>query len=78
MYGLHGEHHLEEVDLPHLSGYMGTKPVRIGNRAFQQKQLDIYGELMDTVYLAVMHTHPLTRPTVVLMLYSLWLVCYVE
>jgi GH15 family glucan-1,4-alpha-glucosidase len=53
MYGLRGEHRLDELELDHLAGYKNSKPVRIGNGAFDQIQLDIYGELMDTVYLSV-------------------------
>ena len=51
MYGLHGEQELHEETLDHLEGYNGCKPVRIGNGAATQLQLDIYGELMDSVYL---------------------------
>jgi GH15 family glucan-1,4-alpha-glucosidase len=51
VYGLHGEHDLTERTLDHLDGYKGSKPVRIGNGAASQLQLDIYGELMDSVYL---------------------------
>jgi GH15 family glucan-1,4-alpha-glucosidase len=47
MYGLRGEEELPEEELDHLDGYKGSRPVRIGNGAAQQKQLDIYGELMD-------------------------------
>ncbi len=47
MYGLRGEDDLTEKELTHLDGYKGSRPVRIGNRAAQQRQLDIYGELMD-------------------------------
>jgi GH15 family glucan-1,4-alpha-glucosidase len=47
MYGLRGEEKLPEQELPHLDGYKGSKPVRIGNGAARQKQLDIYGEIMD-------------------------------
>ncbi|MCG2720717.1 MAG: glycoside hydrolase family 15 protein, partial [Thermodesulfovibrionales bacterium] len=47
MYGLRGEEDLPENELMHLDGYKGSKPVRIGNGAAKQKQLDIYGELMD-------------------------------
>lgn len=47
MYGLRGEEDLAEEELPHLDGYRGSKPVRIGNGAAKQKQFDIYGELMD-------------------------------
>ena len=51
MYGLDGRHALPEEVLPHLEGYMGSRPVRVGNAAFDHLQLDIYGELMDSVYL---------------------------
>jgi GH15 family glucan-1,4-alpha-glucosidase len=51
MYGIDGRHQLTEELLPELEGYHGSKPVRIGNGAFDQLQLDIYGELMDSVYL---------------------------
>jgi GH15 family glucan-1,4-alpha-glucosidase len=47
MYGLRGEADLVERELGHLEGYMGSRPVRIGNDAAGQRQLDIYGELMD-------------------------------
>ncbi len=47
MYSLHGETELTEYELPHLEGYKGSSPVRVGNGAYDQKQLDIYGELMD-------------------------------
>jgi GH15 family glucan-1,4-alpha-glucosidase len=51
MYGIDGRHKLTEEILEHLEGYKGSRPVRIGNRAYNQLQLDIYGELMDSVYL---------------------------
>jgi GH15 family glucan-1,4-alpha-glucosidase len=51
MYGIDGRHQLTEETLDHLEGYRGSKPVRIGNGAYNQVQLDIYGELMDSVYL---------------------------
>jgi GH15 family glucan-1,4-alpha-glucosidase len=51
MYGIDGRTDLPERELPHLAGYLGSQPVRIGNAAAQQLQLDIYGELMDSVYL---------------------------
>jgi GH15 family glucan-1,4-alpha-glucosidase len=47
MYGLRGEAELKEEELIHLDGYKGSRPVRIGNGAAGQRQLDIYGELMD-------------------------------
>jgi len=52
MYRLDSNSELPEEDLPHLAGYGGSRPVRIGNQAYRQQQLDIYGELMDAVYLA--------------------------
>lgn len=50
MYGLRGERNLHEEILDHLSGYLGSKPVRIGNAAYHQEQHDIYGILLDVVY----------------------------
>lgn len=64
MYGLDGRHDLTEELLPHLEGYMGSAPVRIGNGAFRQSQLDIYGELMDSVYLYDKYGEPIS--------YDLW------
>ncbi|CAH9017571.1 glycoside hydrolase family 15 protein [Candidatus Nitrosacidococcus sp. I8] len=54
MYGLRGERRLTEEELPWLPGYENSRPVRIGNGAYRQKQLDIYGELMNTTHLARM------------------------
>jgi pentatricopeptide repeat protein len=51
MYGIDGRTDLTEEILDHLEGYKGSRPVRIGNGAYDQLQLDIYGELMDAVYL---------------------------
>ena len=51
MYGIDGRHSLTEETLDHLDGYKGSRPVRVGNGAYGQLQLDIYGELMDAVYL---------------------------
>ena len=50
MYGINGEKMLTEKTLSHLKGYKGSKPVRIGNAAFFQKQNDIYGILMDVIH----------------------------
>jgi GH15 family glucan-1,4-alpha-glucosidase len=50
MYGINGEKKLTEESLDHLSGYMNSKPVRIGNAAYSQRQNDIYGILMDVIY----------------------------
>jgi GH15 family glucan-1,4-alpha-glucosidase len=51
VYGIDGRADLAEVTLDHLKGYRGSRPVRVGNNAYKQLQLDIYGELMDSVYL---------------------------
>jgi GH15 family glucan-1,4-alpha-glucosidase len=51
MYSIDGRHELPEQTLDHLEGYRGSRPVRIGNGAHDQLQLDIYGELLDAVYL---------------------------
>jgi len=59
MYGIDGREELPEEELSHLEGYMGSAPVRIGNRAATQLQLDIYGELMDSVYLCNKYGRPL-------------------
>jgi GH15 family glucan-1,4-alpha-glucosidase len=53
MYDMYGETRLKEKLLAHLSGYRGSRPVRIGNAAHEQLQLDIYGELVSTVHLYV-------------------------
>ena len=50
MYGIRGERNLTEVILEHLDGYKGSKPVRIGNDAYHQKQNDSFGYLMDLVW----------------------------
>jgi GH15 family glucan-1,4-alpha-glucosidase len=60
MYGLDGSHDLPEMELDHLEGYKGSKPVRIGNAAYDQLQLDIYGELIDTVYLHDKYVEPIS------------------
>jgi GH15 family glucan-1,4-alpha-glucosidase len=51
LYSFDGSEYAEEEELPHLRGYAGARPVRIGNAAHTQFQLDIYGELLDAVYL---------------------------
>jgi GH15 family glucan-1,4-alpha-glucosidase len=55
MYGLDGERRLVEMELPWLAGYHDSKPVRIGNAAYTQYQLDIFGELMDVMHVARKH-----------------------
>jgi GH15 family glucan-1,4-alpha-glucosidase len=51
MYGLRGEMNLKESVLEHLKGYEGARPVRLGNGAFDQRQNDVYGAVLDSVYL---------------------------
>ena len=65
MYGIDGRHELKEETLDHLEGYRRSRPVRIGNGAYNQLQLDIYGELMDSVYLCNKYGTPIS--------YDLWI-----
>ncbi len=60
MYGINGRHELTEETLWHLDGYKGSSPVRIGNGAYDQLQLDIYGELLDAVYIYNRHGAPIS------------------
>jgi GH15 family glucan-1,4-alpha-glucosidase len=64
VYGIDGRSELPEEVLSHLEGYRGSRPVRIGNAASNQLQLDIYGELMDAVYLYNKYGAPIS--------YDLW------
>jgi GH15 family glucan-1,4-alpha-glucosidase len=57
MYGVAGERRLDEFELPWLPGYEGSSPVRVGNAASEQLQLDVYGEVTDALYQA--HAHGL-------------------
>jgi len=50
MYGIRGERILTEEELPHLSGYKNSRPIRVGNDAYHQKQNDSFGYLMDVIY----------------------------
>jgi GH15 family glucan-1,4-alpha-glucosidase len=59
MYGIDGQSELTEETLDHLDGYRGSRPVRIGNGAATQLQLDIYGELIDSVYLYNKYGRPI-------------------
>jgi GH15 family glucan-1,4-alpha-glucosidase len=52
MYNVDGQHSLPEIELKHFRGYQGSRPVRIGNAASSQLQLDIYGAIIDAVYLS--------------------------
>lgn len=60
MFTIRGETDIPELELSHLAGYKGSKPVRIGNGAASHLQFDIYGELMDAVYLANKYGKPVT------------------
>ncbi len=51
MYGIGGEKDLTESTLDHLSGYIDSQPVRIGNAAYSQRQNDVYGALLDSIYI---------------------------
>ncbi|HUN34931.1 MAG TPA: glycoside hydrolase family 15 protein [Trebonia sp.] len=50
MFGIGGEHDLSERELPHLSGWRDSRPVRVGNDAWTQRQLDVYGELLNAAW----------------------------
>ncbi|KZP29797.1 glycoside hydrolase family 15 protein [Athelia psychrophila] len=63
MYTIHGGKDLEEIELTHLDGHKGSKPVRIGNGAADHLQLDIYGELLDCIYLGQKYGKPLSYDT---------------
>jgi GH15 family glucan-1,4-alpha-glucosidase len=64
MYGIDGRKNLSEEVLDHLSGYRDSRPVRVGNDAYKQFQLDIYGELLDAIYLYNKYGEPIS--------YELW------
>lgn len=51
MYGIRGERDLTERELPHLSGYKNSHPVRVGNGAADQKQMDVFGEVLDCIHM---------------------------
>jgi len=72
MFTIDGDSRLDEKTLDHLEGYKNSRPVRIGNQASRQTQMDIYGELLETVYIYAMHGGDLT--------YDYWkIICgYVE
>ena len=55
MYGVGGERRLTELELPWLRGYEGSAPVRIGNAASEQLQIDVFGEVIDALYQARVH-----------------------
>ncbi|HEX2740751.1 MAG TPA: glycoside hydrolase family 15 protein, partial [Rubrobacter sp.] len=64
LYGIDGRTDITEIELTHLSGYMNSYPVRLGNGAHTQKQLDLYGAVLDAAYLYNKHGAPLD--------YDLW------
>ena len=61
MYSVAGERRLTEFELPWLSGYEGSAPVRVGNAASEQVQIDVFGELMDALYQARGHGLPIEQ-----------------
>jgi GH15 family glucan-1,4-alpha-glucosidase len=61
MYGVAGERRLTEFELPWLAGYEGSAPVRVGNAASAQLQLDVYGEVLDCLYQARTHGLPVDQ-----------------
>jgi GH15 family glucan-1,4-alpha-glucosidase len=67
VYDVNGRPCDEERELTHLEGYRGSRPVRVGNAAGQQLQLDIYGEVVDAVHELVLGGHDLDRPTATLL-----------
>jgi GH15 family glucan-1,4-alpha-glucosidase len=64
LYGVDGRKDITEMELSHLSGYMNSSPVRLGNGAYKQRQLDLYGAVLDAAYLYNKHGAPLD--------YDLW------
>jgi len=60
MFSIDGKTDLKEICLDYLEGYKCSKPVRIGNKAHQQTQMDIYGELMETIFIFVKHGGDIT------------------
>ncbi len=63
MYGIDGRREFPEESLDHLEGYCGSRPVRVGNDAYKQLQLDIYGELIDSIYLYDKYGAPIRHDT---------------
>jgi GH15 family glucan-1,4-alpha-glucosidase len=59
LYGIDGRTEIHEEGLPHLSGYRNSRPVRLGNGAYNQLQLDLYGAVLDAAYLHNKHAAPL-------------------
>jgi len=63
VFGIGGERDLTERELPHLSGWRGSRPVRVGNGAWNQRQLDVYGELLGAAQRLVEQLGQLDEPT---------------
>ncbi len=61
VYGCYGERRLTELELAHLEGYRGSRPVRVGNAAAEQRQLDVYGELLEAAHLWRCAGNPITQ-----------------
>src|SRR5260370_3798851 len=62
MYGVHGERRLDEIQIPWLSGYEDSRPVRIGNAASEQFQLDVYGDVFYALYHAEINRLKTSEP----------------
>jgi len=58
MFGIGGEHDLSERELPHLAGWRASRPVRVGNGAWNQRQIDVYGELLGSAHRLVGQLNP--------------------
>ncbi|MGQ0618263.1 MAG: glycoside hydrolase family 15 protein [Acidimicrobiia bacterium] len=63
MFGVGGEHDLSERELPHLPGWRDSRPVRVGNAAWRQEQVDVYGELLGAVHRLADHIGDIDQPT---------------
>jgi GH15 family glucan-1,4-alpha-glucosidase len=63
MFGVGGERDLTERELPHLSGWRGSAPVRAGNAAWDQHQQDVYGALLDAAWVCATQFDPLSAAT---------------
>jgi GH15 family glucan-1,4-alpha-glucosidase len=75
MFTIRGETEIPELELDHLDGYKGSRPVRIGNGAAFHQQFDIYGELMDAIYLYNKYGKPISWDTWVSVRKMLGMIC---
>jgi GH15 family glucan-1,4-alpha-glucosidase len=63
LYSIYGEANIKEISADWLAGFNGSRPVRIGNHASAQTQLDVYGEVIDSFFALSSHLHPIDRET---------------